>query len=383
LNGVMGIANAQRLLHYIRIFTQFISQPQYQDLILLFGIVNEPTGPLEAVSHFYVEAHRMIRNITGVGAGKGPYISIQGGSGALPTFVGSDRIAVDQHPYFAFNGRGSRDVVPYIPQPCQTWGPMMNTSQTTFGVTTAGEWSLAFNDCGLMLHSTADEHTTVGCDRWDMWEDYTDTMKANLMSFAMSNMDALQHWFFWTWKIGPSAVDNSPRAPLWSYKLGLDNGWIPKNPRDATGHCAAVGVAPGAPFDGNFQPYQTGDGSGVIAPAILASFGEWPPTSIGLVPDAALLPTYTATGPVPTLPPATYPAPTPAATIDGGDGWFNDADTVPGMSTVAGCPYPNAWDATDAPIPTALCTGTGAIGKKRGPVPMPTMTPSPRTNESL
>jgi len=28
-------------------------------------------------------------------------------------------------------------------------------------------------------------------------------------------------------------VDNSPRSPLWSYKLGLDNGWIPQNPRDA------------------------------------------------------------------------------------------------------------------------------------------------------
>jgi len=42
-----------------------------------------------------------------------------------------------------------------------------------------------------------------------------------------------QQWFFWTWKIGPSAVDNSPRSPLWSYKLGIDNGWIPLDPREA------------------------------------------------------------------------------------------------------------------------------------------------------
>jgi hypothetical protein len=42
-----------------------------------------------------------------------------------------------------------------------------------------------------------------------------------------------KHWFFWTWKIGPSSIDNSPRSPLWSYKLGLDNDWIPQNPRDA------------------------------------------------------------------------------------------------------------------------------------------------------
>lgn len=42
LNGVMGIANAQRLLNYIRIITQFISQPEYEALIPIFGVVNEP-----------------------------------------------------------------------------------------------------------------------------------------------------------------------------------------------------------------------------------------------------------------------------------------------------------------------------------------------------
>jgi hypothetical protein len=43
---------------------------------------------------------------------------------------------------------------------------------------------------------------------------------------------SFQHWFFWTWKVGPNATGKI-RAPFWSYKLGLDNGWIPKNPRDA------------------------------------------------------------------------------------------------------------------------------------------------------
>jgi glucan 1,3-beta-glucosidase len=37
----MGIANAQRTLDYIRIITEFISQPEYQDLIPMFSIVNE------------------------------------------------------------------------------------------------------------------------------------------------------------------------------------------------------------------------------------------------------------------------------------------------------------------------------------------------------
>jgi len=33
MNGVMGIANAQRSITYLRIFTEFISQNQYKDVV--------------------------------------------------------------------------------------------------------------------------------------------------------------------------------------------------------------------------------------------------------------------------------------------------------------------------------------------------------------
>jgi glucan 1,3-beta-glucosidase len=41
MSGIMGIANAQRTLDYIRFITEFISQPEYQNLIPVFSIVNE------------------------------------------------------------------------------------------------------------------------------------------------------------------------------------------------------------------------------------------------------------------------------------------------------------------------------------------------------
>lgn len=41
MNGVMGIANAQRALEYIRVFTEFITQKQYKDVVPVFGIINE------------------------------------------------------------------------------------------------------------------------------------------------------------------------------------------------------------------------------------------------------------------------------------------------------------------------------------------------------
>ena len=41
LDGIMGLANAQRTLDYIRIITEFISQPEYRNVVPLFGIINE------------------------------------------------------------------------------------------------------------------------------------------------------------------------------------------------------------------------------------------------------------------------------------------------------------------------------------------------------
>jgi len=301
----------------------------------------------------------MIRNITGVGEGHGPYISVQSVPG-LTTFTGADRISVDIHPYFAFDGSGALDAAPYGATACTSFNPTVVGSSSTFGVTTAGEWSVGFNDCGLMFLSADDRHSTPNCSMWDEWEQYTPRMRADLLNFAMSSMDALHHWFFWTWKVGPSNTTSSPRAPLWSYKLGLDNGWIPTNPREANGHCSRAGIAQQT-FDGTYLPYQTGGpGAGTVSAAVVASYGAWPPTSIGGVAQVSLLPTYTPTGPVPTLPTQTYASPTYTLPpgFDGGDGWFNDQDSAGGMTTVAGCTYPNAWDAIAAAVPTALCTGT-------------------------
>jgi hypothetical protein len=42
LNGVMGVANAQRTLNYIQIITEFISQPEWQPVAQIFGVINEP-----------------------------------------------------------------------------------------------------------------------------------------------------------------------------------------------------------------------------------------------------------------------------------------------------------------------------------------------------
>ncbi len=71
----MGLANAQRTLYYIRVLTEFISQPEYRNLVPVFGIVNEALVGIigmDEITSFYLEAHDLIRNITGFGEGNGP-----------------------------------------------------------------------------------------------------------------------------------------------------------------------------------------------------------------------------------------------------------------------------------------------------------------------
>jgi len=124
---------------------------------------------------------------------------------------------------------------------------------------------------------------------------------------------------------------------------------MPKDPRQVLGKCASVGVGTGT-FTG-FAPYMTG-GAGA-GPAAAGAY-PWPPSNIaGVGVPAAALPSYTATGTIVKLPEPTFTG-TDGRVISTGDGWFNEEDTTPAPTPIAGCTYPNAWDAQDIGVP-ATC----------------------------
>lgn len=264
-------------------------------------------------------------------------------------------------------------------------------SQSAFGVTYAGEWSNGFNDCGLFLLGVGGTPSYGGnCRDWEDSSNWTPGTKAGIMQLALAQMDVLQDYFFWTWKVRHlsftesvypypgSQVGNSStgivESPLWSYQLGLENGWMPKDPRVANGVCASLGVA-GSPFDGTYQPWMTGGpGAGAIVASATILYA-WPPALIsGVNASAALMPSYTPTGIIPTLPPPTL-TPAPTKSVDVGNGWYDAQDTAGAMTPIAGCNYPNAWDAMGAALPP-LCGGGGGGGI---PLPPPTVAPGVAT----
>lgn len=126
-----------------------------------------------------------------------------------------------------------------------SWGGGTNDTQTNYGVVIGGEWSLAINNCGKWLNGVDSvpsyESSGLGnCTRFEEWFNWDDDMRAGLSMYCQSSMDALQNWFFWTWKIGNSTELGYAPSPFWHYQLGLKEGWIPKDPRTAGGYCERV-----------------------------------------------------------------------------------------------------------------------------------------------
>lgn len=166
------------------------------------------------------------------------------------------------------------------------------------------------------------------------------------------------------------------QAPLWSYQLGLEGGWIPPDPRKSLGTCAALGVDTPA-FDGAFAPYMTGGaGAGTIAPSSTSQFGAFPPTSLAGVPagQVPFLPSYTATRAPLTLPPPAFTAHLAVATPDG---WADAHDTAQFNTAVAGCAYPDAYNQQSSPVPASACGATTSLGAAAPTVPPAAPTGAP------
>ncbi|WAQ85468.1 hypothetical protein PtA15_6A96 [Puccinia triticina] len=365
LSGAMGIANAQRTLNYIRTLTQFISQPEFKNVVPMFSILNEPDvslGSNKVLVSWYYESYKSIRQIGGIGEGNGPFIVIHDGFQGIGTggpaknpwsgiLQGSDRIGLDSHTYFAFTTQLS-DV--NATRPCNAWAARSNQTMEGFGLTMSGEWSLAINDCGLYVNNVGWGQRYEGtypnatrpdrrfpkvgsCDEWLDHRKWSEAQKKGFAETALASQDALINSFFWTWKIGKSIRQDFPPNPMWNYKLGLEAGYIRPDARASAGRCAALASEYQVPlttydWSGTLASWQTGGaGAGNIAQSQIDAVGPFPPATIlGAAPNGQgtyntqSLPQLAPTGAPIVLKP--IPIVMDSKTFSGGDGWFNRAD---------------------------------------------------------
>lgn len=167
--------------------------------------------------------------------------------------------------------------------------------------------------------------------------------------------------YFDSWKTGRTLDSDRPANPAWSYSLGVKEGYIPADPREAAGFCDAHNAAMGAkpivpvPFDRPLQNWQIGVGS----PEVLKNgldldrvrkFVRFPPPRIGVtgyILDTDTLPRWrdgvgnegeiVLEGPRPegAVDPVRWDAP-----------WYVEMED---------CEYLPPWEAVGVPVPEGAC----------------------------
>jgi len=118
---------------------------------------------------------------------------------------GADRISLDYHPYLCFGSQTSSPMSANVNRPCNTWAASLNDSMSAFGLTMAGEFSNAINDCGTFVNGVGlgarydgtyqndGNWPLVGsCDSWVDYTTWSQDLKDSTKQFALASMDALQ-----------------------------------------------------------------------------------------------------------------------------------------------------------------------------------------------
>ncbi|KAF8537318.1 glycoside hydrolase superfamily [Trichophaea hybrida] len=252
LNGPNGDENGKSSLEIHAQLAEFFSQPRYQNIITMYGLVNEPRMTelkVDRVLKWTSDAYTVVRDK----GYKGKIIFGDGFRGLSTwkgAFSGLDGMLLDVHQYVIFNTQQiSLTHSGKIEFACNTWGPQMIASMdktTGFGPTIVGEWGQADTDCteylnnvgvgsrweGTMNATPANGQVLTPCcpggkdcsckmPNGDP-KDYTAEYRRFLKMFAEAQMHAFEEgwgWLYWTW--------DTESSTQWSYKKSLVAGIIP------------------------------------------------------------------------------------------------------------------------------------------------------------
>ncbi|KAL5604215.1 uncharacterized protein BROUX77_004401 [Berkeleyomyces rouxiae] len=257
LNGTeTAMTNRQRSLDINKQLATFFAQDRYKNIIVFYGLANEPgpSIPTDDLVSWTKEAYDTVSQ-AGYAGTQVFSDGIRGVSAWNGLFEGyGDSLSIDTHLYAIFvDGLLKMKRYTKVKFACDTWGQASVDAISDFGPTLVGEWSVADNDCTPNLNGV-----NVGA-RWDgsfgpnngaQWcptenesctcakingkvEDYSDNYKTFLYTFAVAQMDAFEKtwgWFYWTWK--------TESAPLFSYKAGIEHGFLPKIAYERSWDCS-------------------------------------------------------------------------------------------------------------------------------------------------
>ncbi|KAH8174897.1 cellulase (glycosyl hydrolase family 5) domain-containing protein [Sarocladium implicatum] len=255
LKGAKGDINAQRALDIHERLSKFFAQDRYKNVIAFYGLANEPARALDSdkVEEWTKKAVDIVlkNKVHGAPVFSEGLLGLSAWEGKFGEYKKS-KLVVDVHQYTIFDTNllilKPADRVTFA---CDKFAEQSSDSMKNFGPTMVGEWSQAHSDCTKDLNgfnagsrwagdfpdvdgpSCPSQDSRCTCSVSNDENKYTDAYKLFIKTWAIAQMDAYEKgtgWFYWTWK--------TESAPMWSYKHGLDGGFLPKKAYERDWDCS-------------------------------------------------------------------------------------------------------------------------------------------------
>lgn len=255
LKGDKGELNAKRALDIHDRLSKFFAQERYKNVIAFYGLANEPARALDSdkVEEWTKKAVDIVikNKVHGAPVFSEGLLGLSAWEGKFSEYKKND-LVVDVHQYTIFDTNllvlKPADRVKFA---CDNFARQSSESMKNFGPTMVGEWSQAHTDCTKDLNgfnagsrwagdfpdvdgpSCPSQDSRCTCAVSNNESKYTDAYKLFIKTWAIAQMDAYEKgtgWFYWTWK--------TESAPMWSYKHGLDGGFMPKKAYERDWDCS-------------------------------------------------------------------------------------------------------------------------------------------------
>ncbi|KXS19641.1 glycoside hydrolase family 5 protein [Gonapodya prolifera JEL478] len=241
--------------------------PNYTHVKFL-EMLNEPTlifmtpENQQKVSNWYIDVIAKLRVITAdqtLYPTGGPKFGINDGfqflgvlGGQTPAAFGLGDVFMDFHFYSIYTlAELSLNWTDRMNYACNNWGTTTRTYNTTRAPTMVGEFSAAWTDCAQYINGmyenarsdgtyTASPYpNTCNCSclspQMSDYRFFDSTKKTMMRQWTETQMDMAEKngigWIYWTWRTQEN--NGVPVAPDFNYKLGVEQGWIPRDPSPA------------------------------------------------------------------------------------------------------------------------------------------------------
>ncbi|WFD00223.1 glucan 1,3-beta-glucosidase [Malassezia yamatoensis] len=248
-NFLNSADNQGRALEVLDILTTEFTKSKYS-AVSGISLVNEPNGDVDTIRRFYQRGYNTVRGAEGsknmlviIGDAFNNPASSDYWSNKMqpPKYQG---VGLDTHIYRLFDTTSiamSQDQ--RISYYCSLKKGFKNANQHLWSM--VGEWSPVFTDCAPGLNGRFQgsryEGKFPGSKRRGSCSGHTGNANqfspafiANLRKNWAAQADAFEAglgWIMWTWKVSKHTADE------WSYKAGVQHGWIPKDPTNRESPC--------------------------------------------------------------------------------------------------------------------------------------------------